>query len=477
MTPTAEQTAILDAARSTTNNLLISALAGAAKTSTLVMVAQALKRVPILCLAFNKRIALEMQERLPGNCEAMTLNSLGHRVWAQAVGKRLRVDTKKNFNILSNLIDDLPRDQKTAAFDSFADILRAIDFGKSCGYIPTGHFHEARPLCGDEDFFAQLDEEPSQLTEYLIRESSIRSIKQGLDGLIDFSDQILLPTVFPNAKFPRPPLILVDEAQDLSALNHATLRKLVKNRLIAVGDECQSIYGFRGAHEDSMALLRREFSMREMHLSISFRCPRAVISAARWRAPRMTWPDWAAEGEVTTLDTWSATILPDSAVILCRNNAPLFRTAMRLLRAGRFPELVGNDIGKNLIKILKKLGPAHMPQAEVLVAIATWRETKLAKSRDETKIHDQADCLIVFAEQGDDLGGAIAYAEHILSASGPILLMTGHKSKGLEFDNVFLLDRDLIRMTEKQDRNLHYVMQTRAKQRLTYITSEGWRDA
>jgi DNA helicase-2/ATP-dependent DNA helicase PcrA len=94
-----------------------------------------------------------------------------------------------------------------------------------------------------------------------------------MKGDCDFNDQVLMPTIFHGA-FPRYPLILGDEAQDLSALNHATLRKLVgKRRLIAVGDPCQAIYGFRGAHEESMSLLREEFDMRELPLTISFRCP------------------------------------------------------------------------------------------------------------------------------------------------------------------------------------------------------------
>jgi hypothetical protein len=47
----------------------------------------ALPTVQTLAIAFNKKIALEMQERLPPNCTAMTLNSLGYRTWAQALGK------------------------------------------------------------------------------------------------------------------------------------------------------------------------------------------------------------------------------------------------------------------------------------------------------------------------------------------------------------------------------------------------------
>ena len=93
--PTPEMEAILAAARSTNKNLLIQALAGAAKTSTLVRIAHALPGAPILSIAFNKRIATEMAERLPSHCIAKTLNSIGHSAWGTHIGKRLTLDTDK----------------------------------------------------------------------------------------------------------------------------------------------------------------------------------------------------------------------------------------------------------------------------------------------------------------------------------------------------------------------------------------------
>ncbi len=474
MTPTPEQAAIIEAAVSTSDNLLVSALAGAAKTSTLVMVATALKKTSTLCLAFNKRIATEMSERLPGNCESMTLNSLGHRVWGQALGKRLVVNTGKNYKILSALIEALPRSEKNEAWGIFSDTLKAVASGKSAGYIPDGHFENAKRLRSDDDFFASLDEEPSALQERLIREATIESIRRAWKGEIDFDDQIFMPTLFP-ASFPQYPLVLIDEAQDLSPLNHATLRKLAKKRLIAVGDECQSIYGFRGADQDSMAKLRNSFSMQQMILSISFRCPQSVVREAQWRAPHMRWPDWAKPGEVRSLSSWSLEDLPESAVMICRNNAPIFSMAIRLLKAGRYAEIVGNDVGKNLIKTMKKLGHERMSQGEVFAAIDSWTAAKLAKSRSPGRVEDQAECMRVFAEQGNDLRDAITYAEHIMAAKGSLLLMTGHKSKGLEFNDVFILDRHLVRVDKhQQEANLLYVMQTRAKERLTYVESEGF---
>lgn len=474
MTPTPEQLAIIEAATTTEDNLLLSALAGAAKTSTLVLIAEALPNTEMLCLSFNKKIATEMQERLPRNCTAMTLNSLGHRTWSEAIGKRLRIEVSKTYDILKPLIEGLPSADRGKAYSGMADLMRTIDFGKACGYVPTGQYERAKRLMNDDEFFAHLDEDPEGWECDLIRASTLESLRQALDGLCDYNDQILMPTVFHGA-FPRYPLVLVDEAQDLSALNHATLRKLARKRLICVGDSCQAIYGFRGAHEESMDLLRETFAMRELPLSISFRCPTSIVKHVQWRAPSMQWPSWAAEGEVRRLSTWTADDLSESAAVICRNNAPLFSLAIKLLARGRAVEITRNDIGKSLLKVMKKFGSSSLSQDEVLRAIADWKEAKLAKAKHRAKagIEDRAACLAVFAQQGKDLGDAIAYAEHLFNSRAPLKLMTGHGSKGLEFDEVYFLDSHLVG-DEGQERNLRYVICTRAKKTLTYIDLEDF---
>lgn len=475
-TPTDEQLHILDLVKNTKDNILISALAGAAKTSTLVLIAEALRAQPMLFLAFNKRIQLEMQERLPGNCTAMTLNGLGHKVWMQALGKRLTVDTSKNYNLLVAAIEELSGDDRTQAYETMSETLRAIEFGKTAGYLPDGRFPDASPLIDDSEFFTHLDEEPTELQEQLIKKVTTESAFLALKGVIDFNDQILMPTCF-FGNFPNFPVVGVDEVQDLSALNHKMLRKIVrKSRLVAVGDENQSIYGFRGAHENSMELLGQSFEMKQAQLTISFRCPISVVRDARFRAPTMQWPAWAKEGTVTRLEKWNIENIPSDAVILCRNNAPLFSCAITMLKNGRFPELVGNDIGKNLIKLMKKLGDPSMSAQETHDAIDAWEHEKMERARDREKFHDQAECMHIFAEQGATLGDAIAYAEHMLRQSGSMKLMTGHKAKGLEWNNVFILDQHLINMQRTQERNLLYVMITRAKESLTYITTEGFQE-
>lgn len=475
ITPTAEQVAVIDAARDTEDNLLISALAGAAKTTTLEMIAHELASTSMLCLAFNKRIADEMSTRLPDNCKAMTLNSLGHRAWGETIGRYLRINPRKNYELLREEVDKLSGEDKTLAFEEFSDTLKSIAFGKSCGYIPDNHKTKNKRLIGDADLYAHLEYEPSDLQFDLIKTVSEKSLILAHAGTCDYDDQLLMPTVF-TSLMPRYPLVLIDEAQDLSSLNHQMLTKLVRKRLIAVGDECQSIYGFRGAHEESMQLLKREFSMREFFLSISFRCPRAIVREAQWRAPHMTWPDWAKDGTVLRHNEWDTNDIPEEATILCRNNAPLFAMAIKLLRAGRLPQLIGGDIGRHLIRLMKKLGPAEVKTEKARLLVKEWEEKKCEKARDPGKVKDQAACMLIFLSQGTNLGEAIAYAEHLFARQGPIQLSTGHKSKGLEFNNVLILDSHLVRMQQQQDRNLMYVMQTRAKQTLAYVDTENFDD-
>lgn len=473
MTPTPEQSAIISAVAANSNNLLVSALAGAAKTSTLVLIAEAVPDTPALCLAFNKRIAEEMNTRLPSNCEAKTLNSLGHRAWSDTIGRRCQVKTDKIYSLLKTEIEKLTKGEKEEAYGDMAETMKMVEQGKSRGYVPSGSFDQARRLMDDDEFYESLDEEPSELQWALVRTVTRKSIAQAFDGVLDFADQLLMPTVFQSV-FPFFPLVLVDEYQDFSELNQVMLQKIVKRRVIAVGDECQSIYAFRGADQNAMRNGAKRFHMDPYLLSISFRCPQSVVREARWRAPHMQWPDWAIEGQVTTRAEWGVEDIPNTAAIVCRNNAPLFGAAIKLLKNGRYPQIVGNDVGKGLVKHMTKFGPGSMSRAEAEIRVDRWLEEKHKKMRNKGLADDQAQCMRIFLEQGETLGDAIAYANHLMTSQGPVQMMTGHKSKGLEYPNVFILDQGLLRLDEQQDQNLKYVMQTRAKETLTYLTTEGF---
>lgn len=474
-TPSDEQLAIVVAATDTKENLLIEALAGAAKSSTLELIAHALPQTQMLMLAFNKRIADELKERMPKNCTCMTLNSLGHRAWGEVIGRRLTLQARKCGDILSDLIKELPKDEQSILWESYPDMLRACSHAKGAGHVPDSiaDVRKCDPLMTDSDLIDSLDEILSPLEQQLLLETLRQSMHQAFEGTIDFDDQLLMPTVF-RASFPMYPLVLVDETQDLSELNHVMLAKLAKKRIIAVGDRFQAIYAFRGAHEDGMQKMAERFNMRVLHLTTTFRCPDSIVQHVRWRAPDMkAWPGHPFPGSVNRLSSWELSDIPDNAAVICRNNAPLFNLAVKLLKNGRYPNLWGNDFGVALLKVLKKFGAPTLSQAEARRQLAAWYESQQTKVKNKGVLKDKHDCLMVFIKAAPTLGGAIDYAETIFRSQGRINLMTGHKSKGHEFNDVFFLEQQLLR-DEGQDPNVRYVIATRAKRNLSYIDWEGF---
>ncbi len=126
-------------------------------------------------------------------------------------------------------------------------------------------------------------------------------------GLVDFADMIAEPLeqLMPPPKGAE--LVFVDEAQDLSPLQHALVMHWsgFVERTVLVGDDDQSIYAFQGA---SASVFLQDTPKHEIVLSQSFRVPRAVQRYAEAVIGRVQGPRKAkeykprdAEGAVSTL--------------------------------------------------------------------------------------------------------------------------------------------------------------------------------
>lgn len=461
--PTDEQEVILEKVKTTDANLIINALAGTGKTTTLEMVQSVSKRQPILYLAFNKKVADEAKEKFLSTTTVKTLNGLGHGVWS--TGRKIALNGTKVRDILREMISEMPKDAAREVWESYYQIIDGVNMAKSLGYIPDGKFLSTKRLSTREQVHRHLEERPDELTADLIDAVLYRSIETAFQGYIDFADQLYMPTLF-GGTFPRFPLVMGDEAQDFSPLNHAMLDKLAKGRLIAVGDPWQSIYAFRGAKTRSMQELKERFKAEEATLSLCFRCAKPIVEAAQWRAPNLRW--LKEEGRYEVLKDLDPQGIPDGAAIICRNNAPLFKLAVRLLQARRSVSVAGSEIGPKIVGIMRRLGPENMSMSQVVSAIERWRNDKLDK--ENKSANDIADCMKVFAGMGATLSLAIANAEHLFKQRGTIELTTGHKSKGLEWNTVYHLDPWLC-SNEDQDQNLRYVITTRARVNLFEIES------
>lgn len=464
-THTPEQTSIIAAARDTTSNLMLNALAGTGKTTTLELLETAAGAEPCLYLAFNKANAKDAEKRMRTTTQTRTFNSLGHRVWASTTRRKLALDGRKTWDIVRELIKARPRWEQTDLWTQYSMIVDAVGKAKTFGYIPDTHEYTERATCTQAGLMRLVDEELSHEAWELVDDAILRSIAASYAGTIDYADQIYMPTLF-SGVFPTFPLTMVDEYQDLNPLNHVMIRKLTRaGRLIGVGDPNQNIYQFRGALPAGMGDAIAAHAMTELPLSVSFRCPEAIVRSVHWHVPDFKW--CKPGGRCIQAASLRLVDFVDGAAIICRNNAPLFALAMRLLYAGRSISLAGSDIGPKMLTQMRKLGDDDTPKSRIMAAIDTWEAEKV--SRGSSAATDTAACMRIFAGYGDNLAQAIAYAEHLFVQKGSLALLTGHKSKGLQWPTVYHLDSFLCR---DGDENLRYVISTRSEGTYIEITSE-----
>lgn len=497
--PTPEQEAVLQYAN-TKDSLIIDALAGCAKTSTIELLASQMTSHKAIALAFNVKIKKELESRLPKWFKVSTLNGVGHVAWGRTINKRCEVDEKKLTSLLKELIKE---DQAQLDPEDFIDILALTRQARHNG-LTHEEFHNASPLLKDE--FSNWEDladvsliELKEQTYVIARELLRRSTLLSYQGVIDYDDQIYMSAVF-GGSFEKYNTTIIDEAQDLSPLNHRQLRKLSIGRIIAVGDPRQAIYAFRGASSDSMERVR---ALREnfitLPLSTTFRCPKSVVSRQQEHAPGYTAAESNAVGEVNDWrhNRWDLSMLPKGEVaFICRNNGPIIKLAFMCIRRGRGVTVLGRDLGKGLIKLLNKLCPTRKPIEEALAIFKEWEVTEVSKARASGKeekvspIQDRAECLISAAE-ASGAKDSVELARHIEDLfneqAGKIVLCTGHKSKGLEWHTVIHLDPWRVpakyarRALEEgnpvpmqQEKNLRYVIETRTKHTLILASMQDF---
>lgn len=75
--------------------------------------------------------------------------------------------------------------------------------------------------------------------------------------------------------------ILVDEFQDINPAQYAVLRLLAQKNLFTVGDDDQSIYGFRGSDPSVMRRLKEDYpGTKQILLNVNYRCSGTITAAA-----------------------------------------------------------------------------------------------------------------------------------------------------------------------------------------------------
>lgn len=313
---------------------------------------------------------------------------------------------------------------------------------------------------------------------------SIPHIMKGMldqTNAVDFDDMMWMPIML-NLDVKKYPVVYVDECQDLNNLMIEYVKRLNGGRVISVGDRRQAIYGFAGANTNSIDILKGTFNSHELPLDICYRCGSDIVQYAQRIVPHIKPWEGAGQGEVTEGEDIFAH--PDGSMILCRRNAPLIKPCLQLIKQGRKAIVKGKNIGEQLVELVKKCKSESSGavvdecRAATEKKIGNLLNRKTVNTSAIEQLQDSLDVIEAIAEECSTRNEIENKINIIFSETTKgITLSSIHKAKGLEADEVSIIDYNNVRMkrdgmTEEmldQEANLEYVAITRAKKKLNLI--------
>ena len=171
-------------------------------------------------------------------------------------------------------------------------------------------------------------------------------------------------------------------------------------RLIAVGDEKQSIYAFAGADTQSIRNLKRNFALEELPLNICYRCPENVIKIAQEIVPSIDWNHSRDDkGEVKFLQEEDlGSNIKANDVILARRNNDLVRLYKKLVLDDKISvkfkntEMVStivNEIKRVIKEYIKRYNQCQNVEKE-LYAICDANDVNWKQSDDKMSKEDKS---------------------------------------------------------------------------------------
>lgn len=502
--PSPQQAAYFTALESSRQSIIMEAVAGAGKTTTIVRGLDHMTGTVCL-VAFNSKMAKELKERVAGRpgVEAKTFHSAGFSALRKAFPqlKNVDPDEKKVIRIVEAFIDEKQRRDLEGLEPAVAKIVsmaKQRGIGALCPITDDYAWHEMVDHFALDD---NLPEGQEHMIPQLVKLAQICLRRSNEDlSQIDYDDMVYLP-LQRNLRMWQYDNVMVDEAQDTNPTRRALARKMLRpgGRLIAVGDPHQAIYGFTGTDNDSLDQIADEFGCRRMPLTVTYRCPKAVVAVAREFVSHIEAHESAPEGEVVEYDyhdILDRIQLGDA--VLCRFNKYLVSLVFRLIRGGVAAKIEGRAIGQGLAKLagrwksVKTLNGLESKLQQFLE-----REVDKAKAKDDERkieeLSDRHETMMVLIDRAREQGlsqvselqtmilGLFEDAEKLGDTTKIVTLCSEHRSKGLEWDRVHILGLRGLQPARcsrewqmAQEVNLQYVAVTRAKKTLFLV--EGVRE-
>ena len=489
--------------------------AGSGKTTTLVaraawLIATGTPAAAIRAITFNKRAAVEMTDRLdaavaplgvaPGVVRVRTFHALGREILRDA---GVAVDPLADRPAILAEVAPWADEAALLRLDTIVSRLK-VELGVSAAAVAA-------------------DPEAGPMAQAFVAYEAAVSASGGLDFddlILRAIDELERDAALRERWRGRCAELLVDEIQDVdrAQLRLALLLAAPANRIFLVGDDDQSIYGWRLADVrrilDLEALLP---GLRRVDLEVNYRCPRQVVERAvrlvehngeRFAKRIRAGP--AAQGRlVLAPDASDETVRVERAIrswpadgstqaVLARTNRELLPALVIALRLGlpfRAPR-IDLLLDSPLLDPLLEAGTAMAIDGEPLLVTlgrlrdATVRDVALDRARSDRDRGELATALLGWAVGMPDMAGLVtairemqARLAELRRDDAPLTLATAHATKGLEFDHVVVVGMEAGRfpsaraVTQAEDpirayeeeRRLAYVAWTRARRSLTLL--------
>ncbi len=299
-------------------------------------------------------------------------------------------------------------------------------------------------------------------------------------------------------------VLVIDEAQDMDADEFALISALMKQneemRVIAVGDDDQNIYEFRGASSEYLTKLIREqkavmYELVENYRSksnlvefanrfleaIPQRLKKTPIIAVQPNKGKVKLVHYQSSNLIMPLiDDILSEGLAGTTCVLTKTNEEALQVTGLLLKNGLQAKLIQSNEEfnlSNLLEIRYFLSLLNLTEDIYMISDEIWAKAKRElKARFGSSLNLEL-CLNLISDfeaanprnkYKSDLDIFIRESkleDFFAENSETIFVSTIHKAKGREFDNVFLLLVQFNSRTNEAKRQL-YVAMTRAKRNL-----------
>lgn len=436
--------------------LKIEAFAGTGKTSTLKAIGEALDDKRCLYLAFNRAIADEAAKKFPRNVECRTSHSLAYREFGAKY--KARLNQKLNGDALAQHLGILefhgirPKTLCSLALDTIRIFCQGNSDRISSFHVPSQELAVIGLTNDSEAVSARVVQIAQKTWEEMLKPR----------GHLPVTHDFYLKLWAMSSPVLHADVIMLDEAQDANSLLLGLLLKTVdqgKSQVIFVGDRYQQIYSWRGA----INAMQRFQAGKVARLTQSFRFGDAVADVANEVLTKILGSEHQIRGNPARVSRLLDEEKPNA--ILCRTNAECIRQVMRSLDAGLKVHLQGGTTEfKATIRGIADLQNGRTPHLQSLSLFTSYEQLVEFSKSDLGK--DLQSALRLVHEHGvEKLLEVIESIERNSSLSADVVVSTGHKAKGCEWDKV-RLGNDFRSPNDKnyvdEDGNLLYVAVTRA---------------